>query len=181
MIKKLILSLSAVFVLAACSEVQKIDNGQIPEEYISEIQPFLGTWTGSFNFHMGELKLSLNDSNQLVVEFYDSQNNDLIPGCKTSFGLLKEVELKEKNDQVRIQRATFDFDTNRCSRSILGQQIDFYISKSQNVVNVELLQRQWMDYECRIIGYDPNGAPIRECQNTIREEHLTGSFSRSGN
>lgn len=181
MIKKLILSLSAIFVLAACSEVQKIDNGQIPEEYINEIQPFLGAWSGSFNNHMGELKLSLNDSNQLIVEFYDSQTNDFIPGCKASFGLLKEVAFKEDNDQIRIQRATFDFDTNRCSRSILGQQIDFFFNKAQTVANIQLLHRQWMDYECRIIGHDPNGAPIRECQNVIHDEHLTGSFSRSRN
>ncbi|MCH2535384.1 MAG: hypothetical protein MK008_13150 [Bdellovibrionales bacterium] len=181
MIKKLILSLSAIFVLTACSEVQKIDNGEIPQEYINEIQPFLGSWSGSFNNHMGELELSLNDSNQLIVEFYDSQNNDFIPGCKVSFGLLKEVEFKEKNDQIRIHRATFDFDTNRCSRSILGQQIHFYFNKAQNLANIELLQRQWRDYECRIVGYDPNGAPIRECQHTIREQHLYGSFSLSEN
>ena len=177
--KRLLIILSTIFVLTACSKVQKIENGQIPNEYINQIQPFLGDWSGSFNYHMGTLHLSLNESNQLIVEFTDGATNDFIPGCKSSIGLLKEVEFDKDNGEVQIKRATFDIDTNRCSRSIVGQQIHFEFYDSHTTTMLKLVHKQWRDYVCREVGRDPNGAPIRECNHEIRNQYLTGRFAQS--
>lgn len=175
--KKVLLLAVSMLILSSCSEVQKIDNGQIPKEYINDIKPFLGDWAGSFHGHRGQLKLSLNETNQLLVSFYGEKSNDLIPGCDTSFGLLKEVELKDKDNKVRIYRATFDIDTNKCSRSILGQQINFSFNKAQTAASLSLLHRQWREYECRIVGHDPYGRPIRQCEHVTREIYLHGQFA----
>lgn len=174
--KKLLLILSTIFLFSACSEVVKIENGQIPKDYIDELQPFLGDWVGAFEGHNGTLNLSLNQSDQLIVEFIDNATNDLIPGCESSIGLLKEVEFKEKNGKVRIVRATFSIDANKCSRSIMGQQLHFYFNKTQTAATIKLLQKQWREFECREVGRDPGGIPIRECEHVIRERYLRGEF-----
>ncbi|NUM88358.1 MAG: hypothetical protein HUU37_04055 [Bdellovibrionales bacterium] len=140
--KSKLLVLAAALLLAACDSTLDIVNGEVPANFLGNVQGLLGTWNGQFNQRALQVTISL-DGNRLVW----SSNDDMIaPACRSHVGNLKRVTYREKDGKVEVTGAEFFFDANLCLTRPMGDAlyVDF-----ENATAMQIAIRDRM--ESRIV------------------------------
>lgn len=114
----LLLGLTAA--LSGCKQTVEIENGVIPDEFLSYTEKFLGKYSGQMELRSAGISLHLEEGNRLVVTSAD----DLIAtACHSKVGNLTKLIYREKDHQILIKEAFFDFDPNYCGNQIEGKQL----------------------------------------------------------
>lgn len=163
------------FALTACKSV-KIENGQVPNEYLSEAKKYEGVYKGRFNGVSGELKITF-EGNKPVLSFRDSKGNtDLIESrCNSRIGLLKVAYLGGRDDR-ELTGASFAFDPGACRR-IVGQSVELSFDKN-NKISLSIEADRRPERRCTIEGGGPNYPPRERCTTEWVTTYYRGSFSR---
>ncbi|MBC7371936.1 MAG: hypothetical protein H7326_10245 [Bdellovibrionaceae bacterium] len=177
---KVLIVIAAVATVAGCKTV-KIENGEVPSQYLSEAKKLEGTYRGSFNGVRGDLVIRF-EGNRPIVQFKNNNGNDILNNnCNSDVGLLRSVTVKSENKNPRVSNATFAFDAGRCSLSVEGREISIGMKDKSGdaVLNVSILQETRSREVC---GWDsgapPNIPPRQVCRTEFQSYYLTGSFSR---
>lgn len=171
----LIAILGVSLALTACKSV-KIENGQIPNEYLSEAKKFEGVYKGKFNGVPGELKVSF-EGNKPILSFRDANGNlDFIAvHCKSQIGLLKAAYLGGRNDR-ELTGASFGFSPGAC-RNIIGNSIELSFDRA-NKINASIEADRRPERRCTIEGGGPNNPPRERCTTEWVSVYYRGSFAR---
>jgi len=170
--KRFILLLLATTALAACKTV-KIENGEVPDEYLSRAKKLEGVYSGSFEGRRGELRISF-EGNKPVLSYKDARGESLVmPECRASINDLKWVYVTRKG---AVDSAGFYFDPGVCM--IDGREVILSFSDNYNTIRVSLLDHRVWDRRCRWEVTDPRRGPQEYCEVTQREIYLQGKFSR---
>ncbi|MEM7645484.1 MAG: hypothetical protein AAF203_01130 [Pseudomonadota bacterium] len=101
--------------LLGCKEV-KVENGEVPEKYLDQVDPYLGVYSGQFNGLKGDLEISM-DGQKALLKFTDFNGKSDILGqnCQSEIGLLKAFQAKKiDDDQYELRGARFEFFSNYC-------------------------------------------------------------------
>jgi len=178
MLKKLFIFIS-VFGLFACKSI-KIENGEIPSEYLNVAAQFVGDYQGEFNNQKGTLAILL-DGNKLQISFSGHEGNDLIDSaCESSIGQLISVSVNDLGDgEYELRRATFNFSPNKCAYWIIGDTIDvtIRIKNGQVKIVLALLENYALERNCRYEPPPPAGSGRRVCDPPYAE-YMWGEFTR---
>lgn len=106
---RLLIILSSLFLALACKETVKVENGEIPNEYLSLAAPYMGTYEGKIDRVPSVIHLTLN-GNRVVM----SGSLPLRPECQSSYGNLQSLVVEKNNSKITVHGANFAFDSNRC-------------------------------------------------------------------
>lgn len=147
------LFLAVSFLAISGCKVVKVENGQVPEEYMNEAKKLEGTYVGQFEGHEGEIQIRFN-GNAPEVSFHGLRDDDLIPGCGTSVGKLREITVKGNEGDYRMGQAIFNFDKGVC-RQFQGNTISLDFSKDQRKFSMNFLVRTEYRQECNWGPYPP--------------------------
>lgn len=138
--------------LMGCDQQTMIPDGKIPEQFLSLVQPYVGTYQGLFPSGATQLTLGLDASNKLIL----SSDADMIsPECLSTIGNLNSVYSTGQGSDLKVTGAGFDFDPNLCSRRVLARTITLVLVQGNPVaLDVNFLDRYDSQYPC-----GPNGEP----------------------
>ncbi len=161
--------------LTACKEVQ-VPNGEIPNEYLSAAQQYVGAYQGAMAQRMGVLQLSLQ-GNKAILEFTDSSGgHDLIdPRCQSQIGDLLTVQVSDAGGgQYNLQKARFAFAPGNCI-SIEAKDIELDFSP-KGIISIHLLDHQEWREECHMEGGGPGVPPREVCNPVSAAIYIDGRF-----
>ncbi len=177
-----IISLLALgsLILMGCGRDIKIENGEVPEEYLSVVESYLGSYSGDFNHFPGQIELSL-DGRQLVAQFQDleGQPQDLLdPRCGSEIGLLKSVRIREVDGEPTLRWATFGFSPGDCQRQVAGRVLDVEVEHRRGNLRfyLSLLQRWENVQRCEWERDSHHYPPVYRCRTYREGRYLTGRF-----
>jgi hypothetical protein len=166
--------------LFGCKNV-KIDNGEVPSQYMSQAIKLEGTYHGSFNGVHGDLVIDFK-GNRPEVSFRNGNGGDILNNnCASDIGLLQQVTIRGENRNPRVSSATFGFSPGRCSLMVQGREfvVGFKEKNDGYTLNVSIVQdSQTRDVCTWDPGAPPNVPPRQECHPEIQTSYLTGSFSK---
>jgi hypothetical protein len=164
-----------VFSLTACKQTIEFKNGEVPSEFIPQLQRVLGKYHGQMNQHSMDLRVSLA-GNRLVIKVSD----DLIDSsCKSRVGNLLKVSYEQSEDQsVRITDAVFELDPNLCNEQIRGRKLYFRLEDAKPIIwSVKYLSHTQFSDQCGSLGNLPyDGYP--HCAWHQVEVYERGYFTR---
>ncbi|MEK2646968.1 hypothetical protein [Bdellovibrio sp. BCCA] len=170
--KRFVLLLLATMALAACKTV-KIENGEVPDEYLSRAKKLEGVYSGSFEGRRGQLTITFQ-GNKPVLLYKDARGDSLVmPECRSSMNDLKWVYVTRKG---AVESAGFYFDPGVCM--IDGREVVLSFADDYNTIRVSLLDRRVYDRRCRWEVTDPRRGPQEICEIVQRDMTLNGKFSR---
>lgn len=177
---KTLIAVATLASIAGCKTV-KIENGEVPSQYLSEAKKMEGTYRGSFNGVRGNLVI-LFDGQRPMVRFQNGNDNDILSNnCNSEIGLLRTVTVKSENKNPRVSNATFAFDPGRCGLSVDGREVNIGFKEKDGgiALNVSILQ----ETRTRDVCYWDPGAPPhvpahQVCRTEFESYYLTGSFAR---
>jgi len=177
---KVLIALLTLVAISGCKNV-KIDNGEVPSQYLSQAKKLEGTYHGSFNGVRGDLTIRFHGQRP-VVSFKNGNGSDILNNnCGSEVGLLKEVTVKSENKNPRVSNAIFDFDAGTCSLMVEGRHLNIGFKEKNGavVLNVSILQETRTREVCRLNpGTPPHSPPYHECRTEYQRHFLTGSFRR---
>lgn len=125
--------------LSGCRDAIELENGEIPDQYLNEAKPYLGTYRGQISGHSSELQLSLV-GNRVIL----SGTSPIASRCEAAFGLLKRIWVNKKNDQYVLTGADFSFDPNKCARDIRGREVNLtFKSRKMSFYLLETTLTEW--------------------------------------
>lgn len=165
----------ATFILTGCKEV-KIENGQIPDQYLQQTAQYMGTYSGSFGGVDSTLTLSL-EGNVVHVSYKDAQGGTdiLDPKCESSFGLLETITVSGSEEAPNLDAAVFAFNPNKCLDKVLGKAmfLEFKKKKDKPVkMGVGILQRYDWERVCSSGSPFPTNCTMRQVQVFIRGAYV---------
>lgn len=170
--KRFLLLMLATTALAACKTIQ-IENGEVPDQYLSRAKKLEGVYYGSFEGRRGSLTISFQ-GNKPVLSYKDSRGDSLVlPQCQSSINNLKWAYVTNKG---AVSSVGFFFDPGVCH--IQGREVVLNFSKDYSSIRVDLLEQRVLDRQCRWEVQDPRYGPREYCEYVQRDVNLQGQFSR---
>ncbi|KHD88677.1 MAG: hypothetical protein OM95_07690 [Bdellovibrio sp. ArHS] len=170
--KKFVLLLVATMALTACKTV-KIENGEVPDEYLARAKKVEGVYQGSFEGRRGELTIAFQ-GNRPVLSYKDARGDSFVmPQCQSSVNDLKWAYVTRKG---AVESVGFYFDPGVCYMD--GREVVLSFSDDYNTIRVSILDRRYFDRRCRWEVTDPRYGPREICEVTQRDVTLNGKFSR---
>ncbi|MCB0365794.1 MAG: hypothetical protein KDD68_10410 [Bdellovibrionales bacterium] len=170
-------AVAAVSFLVGCKTV-KIENGEIPQEYLGVAQQFVGDYQGKFNGFAGTLHMELQ-GNKMVLSYSNSFGDDIVdPRCESDIGNLVEIEASGSEEKPEIDGAVFEFFPNLCNTRIDGDYLYLSIDKKDGEmrIGVRLLERYDRWTECRT---EWDGRSHRRiCEDKVEPRYIWGRFTR---
>lgn len=153
-------------------------NGEVPTEYLSQVQNLLGTYQGRFENQTGLLKIELS-GNKPVVTFSSSNSDDLISAqCHSSIGELQTIHFKGASGSEKLDYVSFAFDRGQCV-DLVGNtiEISFKTKDSGTQANLTYLAQRNFERVCHIdSGAPPNVPPHEVCEYRDTPVYYQGSF-----
>jgi hypothetical protein len=179
-LKTFLLAISAIAIFAGCKNV-KIQNGEVPSQYLSQAKKLEGTYHGSFNGIRGDLVIHF-EGNRPVVTYKGANGNDILNGgCGSDIGLLTKVTIKSENKNPRVSDATFEFNPGSCSLQVEGRTLDIGFKEKDGVLRLSasILQETRPVNVCQWDpGAPPRVPPYQNCHTEFQSTYLMGSFVR---
>lgn len=173
--RKFILGLVSLFLLAACENVE-IKDGRIPEQYVHMVTPYQGVYQGRFEGKDGTLWFTLVEGNRAVLQFYEG--DILNESCGSSIGNLTRATI----DKNTLVSAKFDFNPGSCAESILGRSLELSFSAkgSGTRLQVSLMKGYRSERRCHLEVL-PGGGSREVCNWEQIPEYLEGNFYKGVN
>lgn len=170
--KRFLVLLVATLALTACKTVD-IENGEVPEEYLSRAKKVEGVYQGSFEGRTGELKIVF-EGNRPILSYQDRNGEGLLPtGCRSAINNLKWAYVTRKG---AVDSVGFYFDPGVCY--IDGREVVLSFSKDYNSIRLSLFQRRQVERRCRWEPGGPGRPPYEVCEHYQNDITLQGRFSR---
>ncbi len=173
--------LFALFATAGCQDVVELKDGAIPDAYVADATQFVGTYQGDFEGHKGQLNVSLDSQNHLLVSFADGGKNDLLGGnCAAVVGQLKSVGVSENKGTTTLGSATFAFNPNLCTNDVLGNELEVHVVKDSGKIDLVLSLFYYYELHgnCHHEPPPPAGSGREVCDSPY-QVFLHGRFSKS--
>jgi hypothetical protein len=175
---KFIFMAAALLTLAGC-RVLDIDNGEIPDNYLSQAKQFEGVYEGQFNGVPGEMTVSF-EGNKPVLSYKNAQGSDILNNnCGSSFGLLKKVYLRG-TETPRIDAVSFAFQPGQCALTVDGRDVTVELRQynGKTVLKLSLLRNTTQQRVCDWSPGAPNMPPQQVCRWEQTPVYLYGKFAR---
>lgn len=154
-----------LFYLFGCKYIT-IENGRIPDEFLTHAKIYQGTYYGNFETHSGKIDISFKDGAPELV-YTDKFGNDILDKkCQSQIGQLKSLILLEQKNHIFNNQAVFAFNPGSC-KDIQGHEITLSF-KDKNNFTVRIYNKTVQVNDCR---YKP-------CQPSNVFQYSIGSFSR---
>lgn len=170
--KRFLMLLVATMALTACKTV-KIENGEVPDEYLARAKQLEGVYHGSFEGRSGQLTITFEGNKPLLL-YKDSRGDSLLATqCRSSVNNLKWAYVTRKG---AVESVGFYFDPGLCM--IDGREVQLSFSKDYRSIRLSLLERRYMERRCRWEGGGPNFPPREVCDYVQNDINLYGKFSR---
>ena len=170
---------AGILLLSGCKTIE-IENGEIPSEYLTVAQQFVGDYEGRFNGFAGTMSLALQ-GNKMILSYANEFGDDILdPRCETEIGDLKEIEASGSEEKPEIDGAVFEFFPNLCNTRVEGAYLYLAINKKddQIKIGVRLLERYERWRECRT-EYDRRGRRHEVCEDKWEPRFISGRFTRN--
>ncbi|MEQ1664445.1 MAG: hypothetical protein ABL927_03625 [Bdellovibrionales bacterium] len=167
-------ALSLIF-LAGCEET--INNGVIPDKYLSAASSLVGVYNGQFAGQPMELILQINNQNQAVLSVQDENGEtQLVAKCASKVGPLLSIEGDSQTQ--KIETAHFEFDGPACGLRGTTVDVSFRNLNQVKLRIVKHIQREESgDMDC-----SDNVRGRMHCRRSpgrnIIDEQLLGAFIR---
>lgn len=158
--------------LLGCKEVT-INDGHVPQEYLSLSKQLEGKYFGTFDGKQAEIQIYFEGDRPLLI-YKDSYGTDLIDSsCNSKIGLLQKVMLVTKNNRYTIDQAIFGFYPGAC-RLIAGRTLELNFSGT-NRFSVSIYDHNEYVQRC-----NPGGPPNygNNCYFDQIPHYITGQFGR---
>ncbi len=174
----LTLIFSALTFLNACKEI-KIENGEIPDQYLAQAQQLVGDYAGEFARRKGVLQLRL-DENVAKAHFSSSLGDDLLgEECNSRIGFLKRVTVSGDGDEAKLKNATFAFDPNHCKDEVWGEELSLDFKKESDKIKIYASVFHYATWELDCYyTYDPIQGTRQVCSEDYVHHYLRGKFVR---
>jgi len=177
------LLVSTAVALTGCREL-KVENGELPAEYVEAASRYMGEYSGSFDGKRGQIRLQL-EGRKVIFEFRDSRGGrDLLPGCDAIVGQLESAAVQEKSDgQFELMRVSFALDPGSCWSSIRGRELELRFHESRSgKIGFDLYLFHFTIWQTRCVWFPGDPArkipPHQQCYRESLDHFLKGRFSR---
>lgn len=172
--------ISMVLVLSACKSV-KIENGEVPTNYLPLAKKLEGIYNGRISGIDGQLVIRF-EGNIPKVDFLNNQNTDIvgnIPACKTEIGNLTEVNLKGDKENPQVDTATFKILKGTCGKYFVGSELYLTFKNNYRDISASYLKEYRQERRCTWDPGAPPHVPPREvCNYESTPIYGSGSFRR---
>ena len=159
--------------ISACKEI-KIQNGQIPNEYMNEARQVVGTYQGTVGRQATTVTIELI-GNYLIV----SATPDILGGsCGSQIGDLLSVLVGGRSGSYYVERATLAFNPNNCLM-IEGRELNLGVRRQNGQVRLtsSVLERSEWRESCEP-RCTPNGCTT-VCNRTLEQSFVRGDFVKT--
>ncbi|MGZ3771687.1 MAG: hypothetical protein ACXVCP_18455 [Bdellovibrio sp.] len=153
------------FGLVSCKTLE-IQNGKVPDEYLSQIKKIEGVYHGTFASNKSQMEIRFQGNVPQIIYTDDYGHEILEEGCHSQIGYLTEVTVSNKNHPIANSRAVFAFNPGSCT-DIKGRELILNF-KDERKFTVEILKEMHYSSSCHRGGCRTISIPFK----------LTGSFSR---
>ena len=169
--------------ITSCKTVE-IDDGLVPEAYLSLAKKLEGVYQGHFDGIPGELTLSL-EGNKPRLQFVNDQGEDMLNHvykgyCTSSFGDLKNVSFEEGKNGYVLKNLTFGFDPGgNCRILVDGRLVAIKVNQVNGTRSLDLtLLRYFENWDtCPFLDlYEEPYPPGSNCGNEKIPRYLKGHF-----
>jgi hypothetical protein len=175
---QLFLMLCAALLLSSCKEVVDVKNGEIPNQYISQAKPYMGTYRGEIGRLPASITLSLQ-GNKVVM----SGSLPVEDSCQADYGLLKSIFVKKDNkNNYNFVGADFYFDPNNCRTNYDGRSV--HLDFKNGKMTYYFLSYSESIWQCdgpgALPGPQPGPFPPSggQCHQELREHYVTGYLQK---
>ncbi len=172
---QIILLTFCALAFTACNEISVTD-GQVPQEYVAYVKPYLGTYRGEVDGKSTEIIISMYN-NVPTITVRNTYGNDITgASCGSRVGLLKSIKAEDRGDKNYVlERANFYLEPGQCF--IQGRVVTFSF-RSSNEFILEILERDERKI-CPPPRTGPKGAsPIDDCDDFSQMTYITGQFKK---
>jgi hypothetical protein len=143
--KQILIALALVVVASGCEIVVK--DGEVPREYQSLAQRYMGTYSGTMDGNAGVLELKM-EGNKAVATWKGAGGATVLDQCAAKIGQLLRVDVDEVGKgNYELDHATFALDTSMCSRKIQVPEIklDFKHRETLQIKAsvIEEIRQEW--------------------------------------
>jgi hypothetical protein len=111
-----------------------VNDGKIPQKYLSQAQTFMGHYTGKMRKTPAQIVLSIDDENYVHFSYNDEITHDLLgASCDSQVGALTSFQAKNGS----LDHATFSFSGGKCE--IPGNELSIaFLDNSQMSVEIQV-------------------------------------------
>ncbi|MGZ3743525.1 MAG: hypothetical protein ACXWRE_04495 [Pseudobdellovibrionaceae bacterium] len=154
-----------LFGLIACKTLE-IQDGKVPDEYLSQIKKIEGVYHGTFASNASQIEIRFQGSVPQIIYTDDYGHEILDEGCHSQIGHLTELTISNEDNPIADSRAVFAFNPGSCT-DIKGREFILKF-KSEKNFSVEILKEMHYTNSCHRGG----------CRTITTPFKLEGSFSR---
>ncbi len=167
---------SLVMTVATWSQAEIIQtpNGSLNQRLMLVLKPMLGQYPGKLDRSPGSLRLSVKSDRPLLSWSSSDRPDFLGENCKTNFGLLTKIDVRQSGGGEYIRRMFFTVNTN-CK--IPDRQVT--ITFSDKKMTSELIIGSHLENICHPGSPGPGGQPTQECHLVDIRDWLVGRFQKS--
>jgi len=171
----------ALLAIAGCKTID-IKDGQVPSQYLSQAKKLEGTYKGEFDGVPGNLIIAFN-GNKPTIAYNNKRGEDILNNnCRSEFGNLLKVTIKNEDKNPTVSSALFDFDAGDCSLLVRGRDAELNFKQTDKGMRIDISILKEIDERqvCNWTpGNPPNGIPPQQqCQWERRPIYLYGRFYR---
>ena len=179
-ILKALLLVTLGFTFSACKSV-KIENGEVPEQYLAMAKKLEGIYAGKISGVEGQLVIRF-EGNKPKLEFINSAGADIfgnLESCGARIGNLTEVALKGNKDNPHVDAAIFKLFKGKCNRRSLGTELSLTFKHDHREIRASYLVDYRQERRCNWDpGVPPHVPPRQNCYYESIPVYHTGTFRR---
>lgn len=131
--------------LVGCKSIP-IEGGHLPKQFLHDAKQFEGRYVGSFEGKKAEIVLFLR-GDQPVLKYKDQDSDDILGDeCQSQIGLLRTINVENKNGKESLGQMEFDFNPGECL-TVQGRRVTLRSFKKAQF-DIRILDHTEMEEEC---------------------------------
>ncbi|MGZ3746530.1 MAG: hypothetical protein ACXWRE_04205 [Pseudobdellovibrionaceae bacterium] len=120
----------AILGLLGCKEVT-VENGQLPQEFLSSAADLVGTYHGNFNGNDSTIEIQLDGDRPTLSYKVPNQMDILSSNCGGKIGNLQKILVADNDNEYGLSGAIFEFLPGACSTTVGREVILTFANKNE--------------------------------------------------